>query len=202
MTDANPTPFRRFPWVQLVFCLACLSMATWTWMRFSYRWDTTVVDLDQKLSGISMGWPEMAYIRLDGDMDMIYVRVRGQDERQLRYDPLRQVYTKAKDTPHASVYSLRHVIVKDAPLAPRFVDVESIPEEMSEAGRKKIVVGRPIYEDAQFKYLDTTASRWTPQTIASLIVGAMGCFIFGLYLRRWLRERRVLARQSEQDMSA
>ena len=32
MTDPDPSPFRRFPWIQLVFCIACLSMAAWTWM--------------------------------------------------------------------------------------------------------------------------------------------------------------------------
>jgi len=40
---------------------------------------------------------------------------------------------------------------------------------------------------------------WRP---ACLVVGAMGCFIFGLYLRRWLRERKALARQPQQDIVA
>ena len=42
-------------------------------------------------------------------------------------------------------------------------------------------------------YLDTTASRFHPASVAGLVVGAMGCFIFGLYLRGWLRERKALA---------
>jgi hypothetical protein len=29
--------------------------------------------------------------------------------------------------------------------------------------------------------------------VACLVVGAMGCFVFGLYLRRWLRERKAAA---------
>ena len=48
MSDTDATPFRRptrqgrtpsgdeapgFPWVQLVFCVACLGIAGWTWMR-------------------------------------------------------------------------------------------------------------------------------------------------------------------------
>jgi len=33
VTDTDLLPFRRFPWVQLVFCLACLAMTAWTWMR-------------------------------------------------------------------------------------------------------------------------------------------------------------------------
>ena len=51
-------------------------------------------------------------------------------------------------------------------------------------------------------WIDTTASRFHSASIAGLVVGAMGCFIFGLYLRRWLRERKALASQPEQDMIA
>jgi hypothetical protein len=36
-TEPAPTPVScRFPWIQLVFCIACFSMTAWTWMRFSY----------------------------------------------------------------------------------------------------------------------------------------------------------------------
>ncbi|MHC5058658.1 MAG: hypothetical protein ACYTKD_28705 [Planctomycetota bacterium] len=38
--------------------------------------------------------------------------------------------------------------------------------------------------------------------VAGLVVGAMGCFIFGLYLRRWLRERKALASQPGRDIIA
>ena len=41
----NRSPFRRFPWIQLVFCLACLSMAAWTWMRYSYAWGLSAEDI-------------------------------------------------------------------------------------------------------------------------------------------------------------
>jgi len=51
-------------------------------------------------------------------------------------------------------------------------------------------------------YLDGTGSRFHGASIAGLVVGAMGCFIFGLYLRRWLRERKALASQPKQDMIA
>jgi hypothetical protein len=58
------------------------------------------------------------------------------------------------------------------------------------------------YPDLVYAYLDTTASRFHGASIAGQIVGAMGCFIFGLYLRRWLRERKALASQPGQDMIA
>ena len=45
-------------------------------------------------------------------------------------------------------------------------------------------------------------SRFHPGSIAGLVIGAMGCFIFGLYLRGWLRERKALAGQPQGDMIA
>jgi hypothetical protein len=45
-------------------------------------------------------------------------------------------------------------------------------------------------------------SRFHSASVGGLIVGAMGCFIFGLYLRWWLRERRATAHQSERGMRA
>ncbi|MHC5053820.1 MAG: hypothetical protein ACYTKD_03770 [Planctomycetota bacterium] len=41
--------------------------------------------------------------------------------------------------------------------------------------------------------VDTTASRFHAASIGGIVVGAMWCFIFGLYLRRWLRERKAAA---------
>ena len=45
-------------------------------------------------------------------------------------------------------------------------------------------------------------SRPISTSVAGLVVGAMGCFIFGLYLRRWLRERKALASEPPGDMIA
>jgi hypothetical protein len=41
---------------------------------------------------------------------------------------------------------------------------------------------------------------WEYATAWSVVVGAMGYFIFGLYLRWCLTEREALARQPERDM--
>ena len=38
--------------------------------------------------------------------------------------------------------------------------------------------------------VDTTASRWTPQTIAGLVVATMGVLVFVVSLRHWLERRR------------
>ena len=50
--------------------------------------------------------------------------------------------------------------------------------------------------------LDGTLGRLHPASVAGLVVGAMGCFIFGIYLRRWLVERNALASEPRQDMIA
>ncbi|MHC4249461.1 MAG: hypothetical protein ACYS9X_10085 [Planctomycetota bacterium] len=48
--------------------------------------------------------------------------------------------------------------------------------------------------------IDTIASRFHGASVSGLAVGAMGVFIFALFLRRWLRERRTLARTPGADM--
>jgi hypothetical protein len=48
--------------------------------------------------------------------------------------------------------------------------------------------------------IDGIVKQVVPASIAGLVVGAMGCFIFGLYLRAWLRERKALASEPPQDM--
>jgi hypothetical protein len=37
--------------------------------------------------------------------------------------------------------------------------------------------------------IDTRISRFHLASVAGLVVGAMGVFVFGLYLRRWVKER-------------
>jgi len=51
-----------------------------------------------------------------------------------------------------------------------------------------VVVGR-VDAGKWAPYLDTTASRWHPASVAGLVVAAFGTFVFGLYLRRWVKER-------------
>ena len=60
----------------------------------------------------------------------------------------------------------------------------------------------PLSPDDQITITLDAASRLHGASIVGLIVGAMGCFIFGLYLRRWLRERKALASTAQPDMLA
>jgi hypothetical protein len=59
------------------------------------------------------------------------------------------------------------------------------------AGWRVVVKWRFRRDDSGFGgYLDTTASRFHPASVAGLAVGAMGVFIFLVALRDWLRRRR------------
>jgi hypothetical protein len=66
------------------------------------------------------------------------------------------------------------------------------------SGRQTTVCGRVIYGRDNQKgvyvrviWFDKSKSRLTGASVAGLVVGAMGVFIFGLYLRAWMRERKA-----------
>jgi hypothetical protein len=61
---------------------------------------------------------------------------------------------------------------------------------------------RPRPRDDIHPHLYIGGSRLHGASIAGLVVGAMGVFIFGLYFREWLRARKALAQAPEQDMIA
>ncbi|MHC5054279.1 MAG: hypothetical protein ACYTKD_06135 [Planctomycetota bacterium] len=77
-------------------------------------------------------------------------------------------------------------------------------------GSKITVVGRIglcvlddiVQNGPPWPRIDASASRFTGASISGLVVGAMGCFIFGLYLRRWLIDRKALAGTPPPDMIA
>jgi hypothetical protein len=63
------------------------------------------------------------------------------------------------------------------------------------AGRLYIIRGETDTRPPEpwIQTMSVGGSRFHPASVAGLVVGAMGCFIFGLYLRRWLRERKAAA---------
>jgi len=74
-------------------------------------------------------------------------------------------------------------------------------------GQEVVIRGRVeasdwFFIDEEAVRVNATASRFHGASIAGFVVGAMGCFIFGLYLRRWLRERKALASEPSGDMIA
>jgi len=163
--DASPSPFRRFPWVQLVFCIACLTMTVWTWMRYSYAWEVAPSDL----GGCDAAWVDR-YVELEGSL------AEGDHE------------------------VMAHIEGRDGDLGTLVMLGEG---NILAGGGTVSVKGRVI--DASFSFspelgkpialkmlgVNNTLSRFTGASVAGIVVGAMGCFIFGLYLRAWLGERKA-----------
>ncbi len=76
--------------------------------------------------------------------------------------------------------------------------IDSTRRRTSESTERLVLRGRLVEDRIPHSgpyplKLDTTASRFHPASIAGIVVGVMGCFIFGLYLRGWMRERRAAA---------
>jgi len=174
----DPSPFRRFPWLQLAFCVACLGMTAWMWMRYSYAWEVTPASICGQQDRIADGrWPDMAF-----------VRVRGKTECEDRVDNGWSLYmvSEPQGTKLLSV------------VAPQTRGGAHLPETFRGRLRhtasglwQRGPVGQTAPRTAGFVLLDGKLSRFHPTSIGGLVVGAMGCFIFGLYLRRWLRERNA-----------
>ncbi|MHC5053624.1 MAG: hypothetical protein ACYTKD_02780 [Planctomycetota bacterium] len=86
---------------------------------------------------------------------------------------------------HATAHGVDGVVVDRAsggtPVGPGHVDL---------SGRVYVAwVSYGPYEGAL--KVDSTASRFHPASVASLVVAAFGAFVSALYLRRWFVERRA-----------
>ncbi len=167
MVEAQPT-FRRprFPWAQFVFCLACLGMAAYTWMRYSYCWQHTPADLGFTQSET---------------MEGAYVRVRGRPAIVGNAEDYKGVYAwevRLSDGLHSVN------VLTPGSNTPVFAT-----ETVEYAGR---VVRSKWAEVVGPKYLvDGRASRFHAASVAGLVVGMMGVLIFWLHLRQWLGGKRL-----------
>ena len=71
-----------------------------------------------------------------------------------------------------------------------YVSVKGLPEgHPRPVNRGRVIVEYPLGSRYPLLAIDAGASRWTGASVAGLVVGAMGVFIFVLHLRRWLRVR-------------
>jgi hypothetical protein len=183
VTEPEPTPvFRRFPWIQLVFCLACLSMTGWMWMRYSYAWAVTPVQLSAVGDDAENSPWRLYYVAVRGHVSLH--RYRGKVDKSVE-----------------TVWMEPLALPRNTPaLAVDFPASTLKPGPATVKGRVYVHLGslRLFTRHRVF----ANASRFTAASIAGLVVGAMGCFIFGLYLRAWLRERKALASQPVRDMIA
>ena len=211
MTCPVRSPFRRFPWVQLVFCIGCLTMTAWTWMRYSYCWDFKPAELHRlQMQGSWAGnsdyrWPWDAYAAVSGDPGVLGGEPGVLDGEQnfvarILADP-RHSSLVVMVEPHS--YEFLHSVGPLPGEGGSYVlfPFGSEPGQMCRFGEATITYTGRLHNRHQSEImLYASASRFTGASVAGLLVGAMGAFIFGLYLRRWLVERNALASQPGQDM--
>jgi len=189
-------------------------MTAWTWMRYSYLWDFTVATLARYEDDIGGCWPCSAYIAIRGEpvpdaegfVTGSPIPHEDPDWDGLVVDPSTDVVkatvagasvgTKCRTASSVKKAWRRSLIVfGDGPR----------PTPCHDALWKLQGRARPygnIHPPLVPYLLDTTACRFHPASVAGLVVGTMGCFIFGLYLRKWFIDRKALASQPVQDMIA
>jgi len=155
-------------------------------MRYSYCWHVSAADLDDKMER----WDNLPFQPAAGT----FVRSSGVSSGSVITVDGKEFFV---DAFAEDAQGLLHCVEVKWP--------QSIPYPEAEAefwfvGRLRTYA--PKHDPRGPFAVDATASRFHPASIAGIVVGAMGIFIFGLYLRRWLRERKALASAPEQDMLA
>ncbi|MHC4202895.1 MAG: hypothetical protein ACYSU0_23130 [Planctomycetota bacterium] len=168
----------RFPYVAALLCAACLGAAAWTWISYSYAWNVAPREFWH-------GTPpsRRTFLRLEpvepparARMSLVgtYVRVRG---------TYRELWLGNE---------LDHV--QDPDDADAFVRVRMPDGHEVGEGEAVVLSGRvsrgPHEGDEFSMQVDVGASRFTGASVAGLVVGAMGVFVFTVALGHWLRESR------------
>jgi hypothetical protein len=168
-------------------------MAGWTWMSYSYAWEVSAEQL--------RAYEEQSERGLEGTRT--YFRLHT---AVIRYNYVgEQLYfSRMGEDVHLRGGSGQEVVLDVVlPLEPRPEPGTQVLLRGRLARTPYLIVNaaRRTLPTSDWAF-DTTASRFTGASVAGLVVGAMGCFIFGLYLRRWLIGRKALASQPGQDMIA
>jgi hypothetical protein len=175
MTD-DPVKPPRFPYVAALLCAACVGMAGYTWMRYSYCWDFSIRELEErKINGL--------YVRVSGYHNVLLMDI--------------DLLSESPRDPELRRYTPPYIAVHFQP-GDEFIPGR-IPgyAERNDGGRAT-VRGRTTYRDEQRDDgIILGESRFTGASIAGLVVGAMGCFVFTVALRHWLGERRRFRERDE-----
>ena len=179
MADSSPSPFRRFPWAQLAFCLACLTMTGWMWMRYSYCRSYAIDDLKQHLGTEWREWPQDTYVQIKGGRAYLFGPIPEWG--------LTACYLKAAQEDVDRVVSVRGT----QPTMEQMRSEGIFRGRLHLSDRRAWGQGQQSGNMLLMEFdLRADASRFHPASIAGIVVGAMGCFIFGLYLRRWILHHR------------
>ena len=170
----------RFPYVAAVLCAACVGAAGWTSMRCSYAWDVTPEDFWEKdLVEINGRFVPQT---TDGRYDGRYVRAHGivsDSGTHIAYGWLPRIQAFGE-------WGYVNIELPGKDSLIQYVD------------RSGAIDGRLCsgFGVAGWPTIDMNASRLTWRSITGLVVGAMGVFVFAVYLRHWLKERRASGEQA------
>ena len=203
---------QRFPYVAALLCAGCLGAAVWTWMRYSYAWDVTPSGLGSLAAESGPGrWPQ-DHGKWPED---IYVRVSGRIVGPSKYGPHTVTLMdcgNGRDPVDAHAHEhqgrrqdSRGQLLQDMiPGRGLFLAIPAVEcsfakknpawrtgDKLSAHGR---FVGLYSTVDGRFGWrIHAMSSRFTGASIAGLVVGAMGVFVFSVALRHWLNQRRAAA---------
>jgi len=185
-TETDPQP-PRFPYVAALLCAACVGMAGWTWMRYSYAWGVTV-------DYLSAGAPQAREGRCP---DGLFVRFPGIVTYREHGVPVRFPDGGWEFEACAPGDLIAWVTVRTHAEAPPAAGGELVFRGRVSAYEYPTPLpggthNPPLPPSRIVTYVNTTASRFTGATIAGLVVGAMGVFVFAAALRHWLERRRML----------
>jgi len=184
----DPAKPPRFPYVAALLCAACVGATVWTWMRYSYAWDAvpaSFFEFDPAKCGPS-------YNPLpDNSMLGRYVRLRGKVTGVVLSD-LDEVTHEGAAT---------YVLLVGDPCYTTSVRVPASLQPSAPKGSEDVFLGRVVFGDRWAfpspsawpvlqAEINTAASRFTGASVASVVVGAMGVFVFTVASRHWLGERR------------
>jgi hypothetical protein len=156
-------------------------MGAYAWMRYSYCWE---LGPSGRWLPRADGWPSGAYVRVRpevGERLVDYLDRHGAAPAVLEIAVVEQGGVGADG------------LFRAAPLILEGIDGDPETSFIRAAAEGRTISGRIKPWDHEILAIDETSSRLTGESVAGLVVGAMGCAVFGLYLRRWLRERRAAA---------
>jgi len=178
---ARPTSSSRFPRRAAAACAACLIATTYAWMRYSYCWETSLTELIRDSQWAHSGdWPCQAYA---------VVRCRIMEW----YSPrLERFILYASDPEHPNV---RLMLLGDIPedSTHHIIKANDVTWRSTSPTRlcARVCYTVPMGSDFISYWIQAGPGRFTWQSIAGLIVGAIGIGVFAFELRTWLRAREA-----------
>ncbi len=159
-------------------------MAAWTWMRFSHAWEVTPDEMTPVIAHLE-GYVQLRAAKpaaIVEDRSLLLVGSQGLQTGGCIVRLPKPVATSGRWRQVS--HSFGNLLVTEVEngsaqesYTGRFVSFQ-VPSKVSQ---------RRVY--ATFYGVDTTASRVHGASIAGLVVGAMGVFVFSVALRHWLWER-------------